>query len=241
MSLKELLFSRFCSRLEKFGFLLEEAEKRFQNPGGVSEDAIERAACYIADRLILDGNSLPIEVQFGFPFTDILGAGNYDWADPDLELVSKSLGEPWAGQKIEGKTVNYFLGYNRLSKNLREKFGGRKCKLTAWLIPFPGEPSNHEDGKLVIEELELRPALTEEVLALGAQHPELQKSFSIIGLGERWESYYSPCKYGVRIYSEDGKRKAGFANITLLSDTTITKNARYLAIGERIHPSIISG
>ena len=42
-----------------------------------------------------------------------------------------------------------------------------------------------------------RPARIEELLALGAQHPELQRSFPIVALGSVWKKsnilFYVPC------------------------------------------------
>lgn len=98
----------------------------------------------------------PITVDYGQTVAQTIKAGKYDWVDGNINQKS--------------------FPHNR-------KQG--KAELTVELVHF----SRIMDSDKVVEALDqmgLRPATLVELCALGAQHPELQRSFPIVALGSVW-------------------------------------------------------
>jgi hypothetical protein len=100
-----------------------------------------------------------LTVDFNRPLSEMIEAGRYDWVDENENIIRDNF--PPGGQ-------------------------GRH-ELEPKLYHFNREISS-EDAIKEMKADGFRPAVLEELLALGEAQPDLQKQFSIIALGSVWQS-----------------------------------------------------
>ncbi|MEI7452222.1 MAG: hypothetical protein WCK37_03380 [Candidatus Falkowbacteria bacterium] len=129
-------------------------------------------------------------------FEEMVSAGNYDWKNVDVESGNFPLPEDFKTTELVGKFFDFGVDNRDPVKNVEEKI--------------------KVDG--------FRPATSTELLAFGATHPEVQKTFPIIALGTRHTAYYEnatclclyPCStkrvpgqrgLGVHYYAFGGREK----------------------------------
>ncbi|MBN2306539.1 hypothetical protein JXD20_00990 [Candidatus Peregrinibacteria bacterium] len=103
------------------------------------------------------------EVTLRCDFDEALEAGNYERIAYPFSEVSKKI-EPPEAECVEGE-----------KKQVR-------------LLVFDAELTNQE-AISKIDEAGYQPAAWTELLALGAQYPDLQKDFAIYALGSVWEEF----------------------------------------------------
>ncbi len=130
--------------------------------------------------------------------TDLLeklgGSNGQEWLSASKKFLRKE--DPWPESNVFTLTVNYDLSIEDAAGNydwVNDNITNRNFPLTrrgtetieAHLVHFGRVMTSDE----VLDELDkqgLRSATIEELLAFGADHPELQRQFPIIALGSVW-------------------------------------------------------
>lgn len=100
----------------------------------------------------------PITVNYDLSLSEMIKAGHYDWVNQ--HITSEHF--PVNGTDIK-EVVTELVHFNHFNRYMEFK-----------------------DMLRELEELGLRPATIEELLAFGAKYPKLQRQFFIVALGSVW-------------------------------------------------------
>lgn len=133
----------------------------------------------IVDLIVAHGNldklpwqMLTVKLLPGRTFGEMLAAGHYGWSNPDITEANFPLSTPVRAEKPAS------CGPYRTAaraENDQEVFLVHLNKVV-----------NTSEALAHLDELGLAPAGIGELLAVGEQHPDLQKNFPIIALGSSW-------------------------------------------------------
>lgn len=151
-------------------------------------------------------NAFRVMVNYNQSLTEMVEAGHYDSFDPNINNYGRT---PKGG--ILPEWTSGFKFKNPINSRTLSP-DGKTRQVEIDLVHFERKITSEEVG-WELERMGLRPVNLPELLALGAQYPDIQRKFKIVALGVAILVYTSPEEAGIDYWGTNYRRPCLQGNV----------------------------
>lgn len=122
------------------------------------------------------GPVYPVSVDYTCTLVEMIKAGKYDWVNDNITEKNFPIHRPSVSEAATGDGGPYRVPGVQNNGNI--ELG----------LVHLNKVASEEEVLRHLEQLGLRPAKIEELLAFGEKYPDIQREFPIVALGSRWRA-----------------------------------------------------